>query len=137
MTAPTTQLVNHAPGGPALDVVAWLRTFRKTTPRERRQALIDRLNVDTTLANVTGAPAALRDEAYSIIVYVLAARAIGHPATTSELSVSRARLVGRVAKTFDLPWSAVAEDLRVMMRRLDHDHRQWLRRREKPAAVDG
>jgi hypothetical protein len=113
----------------------WLREFRRATPREKRQDLIDGLDLDTAFAALTHEAPAVRECRYPLIVYILAARALQEPATPAT-GAARQDLLKRVAVLFGLKPTAMLRDLHAMMRQLRHDHEKWCRR-HTPATATG
>ena len=113
----------------------WLKDFRAKTPRERRQQLIDRLDLTKTLATLARESEAMRAAVYLLIAYVLAARALQAPETFG--TAARELVLRRMSEVFTVRPTAIAADVSGMMRRLDRDHRAWLRWCEKRAAATG
>jgi len=104
------------------DLLDWLFTFRRETPREQRQQLIDTFNLEEAIANLP--------RHYRRLIYVLGARALQYGPTFPV----EARNAIVAAISTKVPRRHVAQDVSQMMTILNRHHVAWQARHARHMA---
>ena len=99
----------------------WLREFRRATPRDARQSLIDDASADAVLRELEALPPTARAGRWPLVVYLLAARSLQGPPLADDA------LIDRLAAVFPAPPDHLRTDIRRMAAEQVRNHRHWTR----------